>query len=607
MCAIFGIIGKSNNSLLKKMSKCQLYRGPDNQTFFVNKRSKISFGMNRLSVIDKKKGNQPMFSHDKRHLIIFNGAIYNFLELRKYLEKRINFKTNSDTEVFVNSFNYWGEKCFNYFDGMWAAAIYDFKKKTTYLSKDYVGQKPLFFKYSKNNLIFSSQINGIFKVKNNFKFSKDNTKEYFKFNHYPAPLTAYKEIFQVSPGEIIKFNNRKINKKIYWNIEKGGDYNLFFKKNSIETLDNSFLKIIKKFSIADEKVGLCLSSGIDSQLIRIYLEKILKKIKSFTVGFKDKTYDESRFVKSTLQNRNYKKIISKNDYGKIFQKIKNNIYFPFGDTSVIPTYKVFNIAKKQTNVVMTGDGGDELFFGYLAFKGFYILEKVKFLVPNFILKFFKLLLGNLKTTDKYLDNKKKISFFFKYIDKKNYETLALWISNFGKSEEKKYFKNNIIKNSKNINFLKKLYQNNQDKMKYSQIFFFKYYLPIVLLKADFSSMLNSVESRAPYLSKDLVNYSLDLPSKENFNLFKSRSLMKRIFKDKFNYINEKQKHGFAFNKSLILKDKKFIKKNIKDKFLLNSNYFYKKLSEYVNGNFDSEQYLWNEIILNFSRQNLEHN
>ena len=161
---IFGIIGKSDTGLLKKMSKCQLYRGPDDQTFFTNKKFKISFGMNRLAVIDKKNGNQPMFSHDGRHLLIFNGAIYNFLELKKYLEKKINFKTNSDTEVLVNSFNYWGKKCFNYFDGMWAVAIYDFKKNTTYLSRDYVGQKPLFFNHNKDLLIFSSQIKKRFRI-----------------------------------------------------------------------------------------------------------------------------------------------------------------------------------------------------------------------------------------------------------------------------------------------------------------------------------------------------------------------------------------------------------------------------------------------------------
>ena len=269
MCAIFGIIGQSDIGLLKKMSKCQLYRGPDNQTFFTNKKFKISFGMNRLEVIDKKNGSQPMFSHDGRHLIIFNGTIYNFLEIKNFLEKKINFKTNSDTEVLVNSFNYWGNKCFNYFDGMWAVAIYDFKKKTTFLSRDYVGQKPLFYNNKKDKLIFSSQINGIFKVEKNFEFSRKNTSEYFKFNHYPAPLTAYKNLLQVSPGEILEFRNNNIYKKIYWNIERGGNYNFFFKKKNSDSIESLFFKIIKNFSIADEKVGLCLSSGLDSQIIKI--------------------------------------------------------------------------------------------------------------------------------------------------------------------------------------------------------------------------------------------------------------------------------------------------------------------------------------------------
>ena len=558
MCAIFGIIGKSDTGLLKKMSKCQLYRGPDDQTFFTNKKFKISFGMNRLAVIDKKKGNQPMFSHDGRHLLIFNGVIYNFLEIKKYLEKKINFKTNSDTEVLVNSFNYWGKKCFNYFDGMWAAAIYDFKNNTTYLSRDYVGQKPLFFNHNKNILIFSSQINGIFQIKKDFEFSKKNTLEYFKFNHYPAPLTGYKNLFQLSPGEILEFKNKRVHKQIYWNIGNGGDYNLFFKKNYLNTIRELFFKIIKNFSIADEKVGLCLSSGLDSQLIRVHLEKLFKKIKSFTVGFNEKTYDESRFIKSSLKNKNYKKILSKRDYKKIFNTIKKKVYFPFGDASLIPTYKVFNLVKKQTNVTLTGDGGDELFFGYLAFKGFYILEIIKLIFPNFILNIFRFFFGNLKISDKYLDNKKKISYFFKYIDKENYEALLLWISNFDKFEEKSYCKSNILSKSKNINSINKLYHKYSDKMKFSQIFFYKFYLPSILMKADFSSMLNSIESRAPYLSKDLMNYSLDLPAKRNFSLFKQRSLMKKIFKKEFKEINEKKKHGFAFNKREILKNKNFI-------------------------------------------------
>ena len=409
----------------------------------------------------------------------------------------------------------------------------------------------------------------------------------------------------MSPGEIVEYGGKKISKQIYWYIEKGGNYNLFFKKNHTRSIRELFFKIIKKFSIADEKVGLCLSSGLDSQLIKVNLEKFFKKINSFTIGFKDKTYDESRFIRSSLTNKNYKKILSKKDYKIIFNTIKKKIYFPFGDASMVPTYKVFNLVKTKTNVTITGDGGDELFFGYLAFKGFYIMEKIKLIFPTFILKIFKFFFGNLRISDKYLDNKKKISYFFKHIDKKNYEALVFWISNFDKFEEKNYCKSNTLNKSKNLNFIRKLYQKHSDKMKFSQLFFFKYYLPTILLKADFSSMLNSVESRAPYLSKDLVNYSLDLPTKKNFSLFSQRSLMKKIFNNDFKKINEKKKHGFAFNKREILRDKNFIYKNIKKKFMINDEYFDKNYNSYLKGNMYCEQYLWNEVMLNLSRQNLE--
>ena len=181
MCAIFGTVGIANLKLIKEISQKQIFRGPDERKFYVSDDNFVCLGNNRLSVIDKEKGKQPMFSSNKRFVTVFNGCIYNFLEIKKYLKsKNINFLTNSDTEVVANAYMYFGDKSFNYFDGMWAIAIYDTEKKKISLSRDYVGQKPLFYAKNDNYYIFSSQLNGIILDKNS---STKVSKNKYAFRH----------------------------------------------------------------------------------------------------------------------------------------------------------------------------------------------------------------------------------------------------------------------------------------------------------------------------------------------------------------------------------------------------------------------------------------
>ncbi len=234
MCAIFGTIGVANLKLIKEISQKQIYRGPDEQTFYVSEDNLVSLGNNRLSVIDREKGKQPMISSNKRFVSVFNGCIYNFLEIQKYLKKKgINFLTNSDTEVLVNSFEHFGEKAFNYFDGMWSVAIYDKEKKEVILSRDYVGQKPLYYALSKDYYLFSSQLNGILKDEKVSKsISKINLKRFFTYSFVPAPNTIFENIFQLEPGENITLNSKNLSKtrKKYWDLSSGPDYNIFIKK-----------------------------------------------------------------------------------------------------------------------------------------------------------------------------------------------------------------------------------------------------------------------------------------------------------------------------------------------------------------------------------------
>ena len=215
MCAIFGTVGKADIELVKKISDIQIFRGPDEQNFYVSKDNLVSFGNNRLSVIDKTNGKQPMISNNERFTAVFNGCIYNFKEIKKFLiSKNIKFKTDSDTEVVVNSYEYFGTKCFNYFDGMWAIAIHDNENNDVILSRDYVGQKPLYYSKNENYYIFSSQLNGIL-VDNEVKLnlSKNNIKKYFAYSHVPAPNTIFDNIFQLEAGENLIINPKSLNCK----------------------------------------------------------------------------------------------------------------------------------------------------------------------------------------------------------------------------------------------------------------------------------------------------------------------------------------------------------------------------------------------------------
>ena len=166
MCAIFGIIGENNSQLIHKMSKVQEFRGPDKQNFYFDQENNVNLGNNRLSVIDINNGHQPMESYNKEFIIVFNGTIFNHKELKSYLvNKGIKFKTNSDTEVFINGYAYWNEEVFNFIDGMWAVAIYDKKKKEVVISRDYLGQKPLFLRYKKAKYYFQAKYQEYFRIK----------------------------------------------------------------------------------------------------------------------------------------------------------------------------------------------------------------------------------------------------------------------------------------------------------------------------------------------------------------------------------------------------------------------------------------------------------
>jgi len=608
MCAIFGIVGKSDPNLLQKISKAQLFRGPDSQQIYLNNEKSFCFGNNRLAVIDKKGGVQPMYSEDKSILVVFNGAIYNFNEIKKYLQnKNVVFVSDSDTEVVANSFMYWGDKMFNYLDGMWALSIYDKKKDEIMLSRDYIGQKPLFY-FKKNNCIyFSSQLRGFFiDEKNKFEIEKNNLKKFLIFSYLPAPYTLYKDIYQVEPGQNLTINLKSLEiiKKKYWKLEDGPDYNLFFSKTSIDQFKSVFAKTVNQHTIADKPPALLLSGGLDSFLIANQVEKKIDNLKSFSIGFTNPSFDETELIKKLDLNFEKKIFLSEEkDFSNYFDKFSKLIDEPLGDSSLLPSFIVFSKIKEFTNVAIGGDGGDENFFGYITFDAYYFSLIMKKLIPKIIFDIISKITNFLPNSSKYLPLGYKINKFFSHVNFDSKYLNTFWLSPITFNELEDYF-NEKVTLDEIFPEIDDLFSKNLPYMRLCQLYYFKFYLPMVLSKIDKASMYNSIESRSPFLGKNIINFSLDIDVNKNFKPLKSKYLLKKIFSKEIPHIlKKKKKHGFALPLSDFFKSEKNIEKYIIKKYLYNEKFFFKKLSLAKRGDLDAQKYIWNELILNLSIQN----
>ena len=602
MCAIFGFTGFKDKNLIKKMSKDQKFRGPDEFNQYSN--DKITIGNNRLSVIDVKNGSQPIYSADNKFITVYNGMIYNFKEIRDFLIKQnISFKSESDTEVLVNSYMYWGDSCFNNFDGMWAVCIYDIEKEKIILSRDYLGQKPLYYFHSEDKFCFSSKSDSIFlSGALDKKINKIALGQYLLYSHIPSPLTIYEGIHQVNPGEIVKYDliKKETNRKIFWDLTEGSDYNNFFEKN--DDFQFIFDKKIKEYKTSDVGFGVLLSGGIDSYLIsKTVSEFSNEKISTYTLGFDEKTFDESKYIKKFKDWETNIFNLSDNEYHDNFLEIIEKLDEPIGDCSVLPTYSLLKEInkKKKTKVIIGGDGGDENFFGYIIFDAYKIAIVLKKILPKFLVNLINKVLTFLPSSKKYMSTSFKVKKFFEHLNFSENKLCQLWMSSLSPNEIE-----NLLNYELNFDDLisgsNKLFKKNKDKMKGSQFYFFRFYLSSVLAKVDRASMFNSMEYRAPFLSKSIINFALDL--KDNYSFLRKKIFLKKHFNKILpKALKNRPKHGFAFPKAKIIFNKDILEK-IDDNLLLNKDFFYEKLQNYKDNKKDYGQYLWNEITLNLMLQ-----
>tara|TARA_B100001057_G_scaffold157201_1_gene157751 strand:- start:198 stop:2111 length:1914 start_codon:yes stop_codon:yes gene_type:complete len=627
MCGISGIIKnhiteKDIDNVIK-MNQILSHRGPDSKNIETHKN--FVFGHTRLAIIDlSEKGVQPMKSKDERYIIVYNGEIYNHNKLKEKLILENNFYClgHSDTEIFLNCLQVWGlKKTLSLIYGMFAFALYDYKRNKFYLVRDKIGEKPLYYTKQNDEIIFSSELQPICNL-NGFskKLNSSQLNNYFKYNYIPSPYTIFENVYKLNPGSLIEIdgNNLKFKHEKYFDIKKTlNDENKKLKYNEILNLsDNLIDLVINEQSISDVKLGSFLSGGIDSSLVTAYLQKnSIKKVSTFNVSYNDINYDESKYAKeisNILGTDHYTLDVDDKIIENNIHNLPNIYGEPFADSSQILTFLVSKLAKTKVKVCLSGDGGDEIFGGYNRHKFIKkylpILNKVS-IKNKKRLKFIfnKIPISFLQKVDKF-ENKKFVNFsnkFDKFIRNLDYENLE----DFYKSITSNINSNSILNKEIEVNnFLFKENEifsfDNVSNLKKALIIDQSNYLSDdIFTKVDRSSMTNSLEVRCPLadirLAENLNSINDEYKISSNTKVI-LRQLLKKFLPIK---LIDRPKMGFGFPLN------KLIKKNLKDltfqylsiNKLKNSGIFNEKkilnlVEDHMKNYQDNSQLIWSIII-----------
>ena len=590
MCGFVGYINKDKNKKkqIKLMADTIKHRGPDSEGYYTD--DNIALGFRRLSIIDLNNGSQPIYNEEKTKVIVFNGEIYNYQEIREdLLEKGHVLGSNADTEVLIHGYEEYGEKILDKVRGMFAFALYDIENEELFMARDFYGIKPLYYYKDDKMFMFGSEIKS-FLVHPKFKkeFNEKMLEYYLTFQYSAGEETFFKNVYKLMPGHYLKYKDGELTVKKYYELKLEEDNTKTYDEWK-DGIKNVLQDSIKAHKISDVEVGSFLSSGVDSSFIAASSDVD----KTFTVGFDNKNYSEIDYAKDLsekINTENISKKISKDEYFDSLERIMYHMDEPVADPSAIALYFVTKLASENVKVSLSGEGADEIFGGYNIYQepfvwGWYykvpyflrnIVGKVAALFPahrglNFLIR------RGTKLEDRFVGN----AFIF---DTKEIDKLLLKERQTGGFTDltKPYY--DKVKGKDMVT-----------KMQYIDFNF--WLIGDILQKADKMSMANSLEVRVPFLDKKVIEYARFLPTKYKANKDRTkmafRDVAGEILEDK---VSNKKKLGFPVPIREWMKEDdiyNLIKAKILDgdKFF-NTKEILKLLDEHKEGKKDNSRKIW---------------
>ena len=616
MCGICGVYRYNssefvNEQILRSMLEVNRHRGPDDEGLYFD--TGLAIGMRRLSIIDLAGGKQPIYNEDKTIITVFNGEIYNYRELRGQLQKRGHiFTTESDTEVIVHLYEDLGEECVHQLRGMFSFAVWDIRRLRLFMARDRLGIIPLYYTQTGSQLVFGSEIKSLLLYPEiQARLDLKALNNYLLLKYVPAPQTMFEGIKSLPPGHMLICDSQGITVREYWDLLFSNEGSVKKKEEEYaEQLEALLRESVKLHLNSDVPFGAFLSGGIDSSTIVALMSQFLDEpVKTFSVGFdrdgngKDEL-PYARLIADKYRTDHREIIIEAKDFVEMAEKVIWHLDQPIADQATIATYMVSKLASQHVKMVLTGEGGDELFAGYARYSGErlspffrHIPKTIKSLalaasdrIPG--LRRPKIALNALCQSD---ENERFAAWFPLFIEDSKQSLLAPALKNeFENMTRNQAFVQQLARTNANEPLNRMLYVDT------------KLWLPdYLLLRGDKLSMAASLEARVPILDHKIVEFAASLPPNFKLKRLTRKYLLKKISRKLLpTEITERKKEGFPIPISKWLKNeaRPFMRDllspaTIKRRGLFDPVYIETMLKEFESGFADHSNLLWGLVSL----------
>jgi asparagine synthase (glutamine-hydrolysing) len=542
MCGIVGFVRNDgeaiDEALLTRMCDAIRHRGPDDDGYYVN--GPVGLAMRRLAIIDIKSGQQPIHNQDRSSWIVFNGEIYNYLELRAKLEKLGHkFYTNSDTEAIVHAYDQYGVDCPKHLRGMFAFAIWNEKKQELFLARDRVGKKPLLYALVNGQLIFGSEFTALLLHPDVSREIQPEALDYYlSFMCIPAPLTAYRAIRKLEPGHWLRWRKGEIETERYWQPDFTKKLDISEEEAGQRTV--AILRDAVKVRLMSEvPLGAFLSGGIDSSaVVALMSQESSERVKTFSIGFDEQDFSELHHARRIAEHvgADHHEFIVRPDAVEVLPLLVEHYGEPYADSSAVPTYYVAKETRKHVTVALNGDGGDESFAGYDRYIAMGLTEKyrrVPSLLRESLIKETVNLIPTSPTKRNRVNSAKRM---LAAVSRPKVDRYTHWVSVFNDEMKQPLYSDFFREQTSDANATRVVAEwfkraNGIGILDAMLLTDQMTYLPNdLLVKVDIATMAVSLEARAPFLDHHVIEFAASLPQKFKLRGLTSKYLLKKVLR-----------------------------------------------------------------------------